>query len=504
MYEIFERYSSRLLAVWGSIAAIVWLITSAKFVDGVDLYVFVCHARDMIQSVAPDPDSAYRYFPGIYSFWRGILQARVLGQDFPALQFGVIAVLAANAMLAGALSWRLAKSVPYGVLGGVLYLCIASRYEGLTGTAEPLATIPFLAGLLLWFLSSERKSGHWKSLLLLGVGLGFSVYCKQQAGLLAVGMAWWPVARLRIDAPWSTAIRNGSKDVAVIAVTALATLMLGILYEGKGLAPLQQGLQMAAGYSSQGTWLSNLYSVFRNDESVGLMAATVVIGLFTAARSPRETSDNSFALTGILCCAAIAATVQFRSRGYYHYFLLVVPCLITAFVFALSAMTARFSASSVRDRSVRAVIFLIGVLPFFHAGQRPFDFEVWNPVASAADHDEPRPWHSDPELSADILNIQSHLDADRQIVVLPPVRSVIYLLVSARQSAGYAFGSSSCLDNVNWDSLDAAVVLESMDQRETANWQEADCDSAMLKLTERGFRRTHRGTRLSLWERSAD
>ncbi len=500
MYETSERYFSRLLAVWGGIAAAVWLITTSKFVDGVDLYVFVCQSRDMLHETAPDSNSAYRYFPGIYSFWRSVLL--LFGQDTPVIQRAVMSVLAVNAVLTGVISWRLAKSVPYGVLGGVLYLCIASRYECTMGTAEPLATIPFLIGLWLWTNVSAQTPVHWKSLLLLGVALGLSVYCKQQAGLLAVGVVWLTIANLREQPTPSIAIRTACKQGTVIASAAAVTLLVAILFEGKGLDPLRQGLQMAAGYTAQGTWSSNFYSIIRNDESVALMMVVALAGIFCAARTPRDPAgnENSFEVVGILCCSAFATTLQFRTRGYYHYFLLAIPCLVAVFVFAVSALSSRFQNTTVRNRCIRTLIFLISVVPFLHAGQRPDDFEIWNPVVSAADLEEPRPWHLTTQISDEIAELKSRLPAQSQIVVLPPVRSVTYLLVEARQSNGYAFGGPPCLDGVNWDELDAAIILEAMDDRETTNWQESDCDSAMLSVTNRGFERTYRGARFSLWQ----
>ena len=145
------------------------------------------------------------------------------------------------------------------------------------------------------------------------------------------------------------------------------------------------------------------------------------------------------------------------------------------------------------------MIFLVTVAPFFHAGQRPDDFEIWNPVVSAADFEQQRPWHLTPQVSAEIAELRVRLPAHSQIVLLPPVRSVMYLMLDATQSNGYAFGGPTCLDGVNWGELDAAIVLEGMDEREAANWQEAECETAMLYLSNYGFERSHQGARFSLW-----
>ena len=159
------------------------------------------------------------------------------------------------------------------------------------------------------------------------------------------------------------------------------------------------------------------------------MMVVAFAGIFVAARSPCEAkgNGNAFAVVGILCCSAFATTLQFRTRGYYHYFLLAIPGLVVAFVFAASEFSSRFQKTIFRDGCIRAMIFLVTVAPFFHAGQRPDDFEIWNPVVSAADFEQQRPWHLTPQVSAEIAELRVRLPAHSQIVLLPPVRSVMYL-----------------------------------------------------------------------------
>lgn len=494
MYERLERRVTWLLALLGVVAAAVWLVSATRFVDGVDLYVFVNHARDMVRGMAPESDTAYRYFPGVYTFWRFSLWC--FGSELHVIQCGVTALLAVNALLTGLLSWRLATSAPVGCLGCILYLCIASRCECLSGTAEPLSTIPFLFALL--FLSFELPKHRWIRLMMAGIGFGLCVYCKQQAGLLTLGVVAIPVSAVVVSPRWPAIFRS-SRDVAVIALVAAVTLLLGILCEGKGLSPLAQGLRMAADYDAHGSWFGNLYHVFRNDESIGLMAAAAAGGIVLAAKSRRTDNDRTLVVVGILSCAGMAALAQFRTRAYYHYFLLTLPCLVTVFVWSAHLFVQRFATSSAVHRCLRAIVVLLAVVPVLRTGERPFDFEAWNPVLTSVSG-EKRPWHAAADVQSDLARLRPHVPPQGQILVLPPVRSAVYFLLDGFQSSGYGFGPSG-LENVNWDRLQAAVVIESMDDREAANWKAADCDSAMLTLEKRGFMQTRQSGRFSLWER---
>ena len=498
MYESLERWIAWFLTLAGVIAAAVWLTSAARFVDGVDMYVFVNHARDMVRGLAPESDSAYRYFPGVYTFWRGILCC--FGFGVGSIGTAVVVLLGVNALLTGLLSWRLTQSRQAGGFAGLLYLSISSRYECLSGTAEPLATVPFLLAVLC--LSAEPTKGRSWMVMLAGVGLGLCVYCKQQAGLLAPGVIWIPISAAFLSRRW-TEFRRACADVILMALVAPLTLLLAVLCEGQGLTPVMTGLQMAAGYETHGSWSENLYSLLRNDETTGLMALIGAGGFFVATFSRRNTSRRDLTPAGVLACAGLAALVQFCTRGYYHYFLLIVPCLVTVFVWAMHSFACVADTLNRPHQLLKAAMAVVLIIPVLRTGDRPYDFEIQDPFLTTVPGSV-RPWHFAADVRANLEQLRRHVSPHSQILVMPPVRSVIYLLLDGRQPAGYAFGRSS-LDHIDWDQLEAAVVLDShmLDDREAANWKEASCDSAMLTLRSHGFELQDQAGRFLLLRRNS-
>ena len=65
---------------------------------------------------------------------------------------------------------------------------LVTKFDGLTGVTESLAIIPWLIDLAVWKGQPiDRAMPIKKGLLLFGVLLGWTVFMKQQAGLLSLG-----------------------------------------------------------------------------------------------------------------------------------------------------------------------------------------------------------------------------------------------------------------------------------------------------------------------------
>lgn len=499
----------------GVAAIVVWLVTAVRFVDGVDLHVFVCEARDLLKFESAAPDFAYRYFPGVYTFWRFVLWS--FGDNYFVLQRSVILLLAANTAIVALLTFRLTAGCFTAVFAAALYVCLVSRFEGLSGTAEPLGTFFFLSAVLAWSLCDQNRR---TAFVVLGIGLGLTVYCKQQAGLLSLGTVWFLIDEaMASGADRLRRLRTVLIGLCTAVISAAGVLFALVLLEGRGLAPLLIGLNMVTAYQETGGFAANLYSVLRNDESVGLMAAVLSVAtVWRLTRRSRSTSvavdvrsgdrfdSNDDALhrpsvrvvVGLLITAAVASLVQFRTRGYYHYFLLAIPSLVVSYAVVLKFAWLVAEPHGRRTVFLRGGIVLLGAIPFLHAGDRSLDFELWDPVVRATEQTEDRPWHRQPEVARDLAQLREQLPSGGEMLVLPPVRAVIYLQTDGYQPAGYAFGQGAAAQAVDTNEKAAVVVLRNPDERERANWEDADCDSAMLALQQQNFGSVWKGRRLEL------
>jgi hypothetical protein len=495
LYDRIERKLAGIVSLWLAGAAAVYLLTARSYVDGVDLYVFVCHARDMLQGTAPETDSAYRYFPGIYSFWKMVLF--VGGTEISAVQWGVVSAIASNAVLVGLFCRKVSTSHVWAAYGAALYVSIASRYECLAGTGEPIATIFFLAGLLCLDSRAPFSEGLSLRRLFLPVCLGLCVYTKQQAGFLTIGMMWLPIAGLCKSDRSLRRFRSDLGRLAETATIAVIVFLIAVLFEGKGLSPVRDGLAMATGYSAEGNLLTNIWDAIRNDETAGLVAFVGVVG---AALKLLRSSESSVVL-GILVCAGLFTLLQFSKRGYYHYFLLATPCFVIAFVDALSTLRQQRQKSVLMDRSFRLGTCFLAAVPLFYCGERELDFMPLTPVVSLPAGSASPPWHADPLIRNDLSEVRKIVSPGSRIGVLPPVRSVIYFLLGSRQEAGYAFGNIDSRARVNSENTDFVVVLKDMDSRESSNWKETECDSAILRMKKIGFLPTGDFQRMTVWSR---
>jgi hypothetical protein len=217
-----------------------------------------------------------------------------------------------------------------------------------------------------------------------------------------------------------------------------------------------------------------------------------------------DSNDNALhrpsvrAVVGLLITAAVASLIQFRTRGYYHYFLLAIPSLVVSYAVVLRSAWLMAKPRGTRTLLLKVGIVLLGAVPFLHAGDRSLDFELWDPVVRATEQADHRPWHRQPEVARDLAQLREQLPAGREMLVLPPVRAIIYLQTDGYQPNGYAFGQGAAAQAVDTNEKAAVVVMRDPDGRERANWEDADCDSAMLALQQQNFRSVWNGRRMEL------
>jgi hypothetical protein len=471
--DYFQAYARALPLIALALALVTaagYLLTMHGSVGDVDLFYFLCYARDM--NLGEEiPENVYSYFPGIYTFWRSAIL--VSGESLPAMEAWHLGLVALNCFLAGLLLWRLTRCLPAALFAAAWTLLLYSRFQGLDGTSEPLATLPLLAALCYWNGRPLRGRNGLLSCLALGAGFGLALYGKQQAGLLSLGAVMLLIESL------GSSRRHDLRILAALPLCALATVLLSILGEGEGLAPLWTGLSAVAGYGQEGSWLHNIYVQVRRDETAILAA------LFTAAvlcwwglqrRTSEEAGQRQLSVAGMLAISGLATLLQFRSRAFHHYMLLAVPCLVVSSTLAWHYLWSRRTGSWRTRKGACLALLLLPLVPFlfdsgidesFLAGRLPLPVERVIPIR----------WHQREELRDDLEQLRRQLPPGTSILLVPARHNSIHFLLgtSSAASSGYHFQLRDYSDESWIDQLSAGhkyvlVQHRGLDSTDRKRW----------------------------------
>ncbi len=402
---------------------------SLSDLGGVDSFYFWCYARDMSQGVAVSSD-AYRYFPGFYLVLRNVFA--VAGPTMTAAQIFHGVLLGANAGMAGLLVWRATKHAEAAVLAGLWCGVLATRFQGLEGGVEPLATLPMLAALAWWNGRVLRGSRGVRDALVLGIGIGASMFCKQQAGLLALG-ALSCVGGLgtRLDASQ----RHQWRALLIMPLAAAGSCLGLLALEGLQhltadpanlWTPLREGLRMAAGYPSQGGPLLNFYVLLRTDESAALALVMLLLAAVWAWR--RHTTQPWTRTVHWLTCAVLAVGVQFISRPYGHYALLGAPLLTAAVMIAAVQVWRRLPQTTQADALSRLLLMAAAAFPLCYVTTNTEAFTVWRFQQSY----QSKLWASDEQAAEDLSVVQRWVRGGRLAYVAPSRHAELYFRLGLR------------------------------------------------------------------------
>jgi len=464
----------------------------------------------MVDAPASVSLQCYQYFPGVYAFWRTAM--RIVGFDLAHLQSVYLAVLILNGLLVGSVLMRLVQSRSAAVFGVIWYWVLCSRFQGLEGIAEPIATVPFLFGLLCWGGRALVGARGVLRAVGLGVALGLTVYVRQQAGLLALGTVWLLLpAALRHRNPCSGkwTFLTGVPDWRVLLLLPLtASVMFGVALraEGQGWEPLQIGLAHVGSYATRGDLIGNLYTIARTDES-----ATLALFLCLGALAWRSRSQN---LDGVeqpwrevvgFCAIAIVATLwQFRTRPYGHYALLAVPCLVIASVAVTSQVLLPHWASYGKRRQWLMGLVLAAV-PLLVGSWRPGTLAIWRVIPDRQVTYRPL-WHRQPDITRDLEQIRQIVPHGSSLLVLPPRHRSIHYLTGTRSSRhrGYGFRTRS-LEELSWATFGWVVLMTAgLDETDLSIWGAEQIEDAVTALNQNGFREEVRLKTMRVFQRRAD
>ncbi|MGI6419866.1 MAG: hypothetical protein ACOX1P_29880 [Thermoguttaceae bacterium] len=500
----------RRLLTWTCLAAAAWscgvyLLAMRPFAESVDFYYYVCYARDMIHHPDDVPRDCYRYFPGVYAFWRTAI--RLAGESSLRLQAVYLAVLLVNSALVGGIVFRGCRRLDAALFGGIWYLVLCSRFEGFAAVTEPIATMPFLAAMLAW--GGRRLAGGRGYLLGLaaGAGVGGALYVKQQAGLLSLGAV--SLLMNLVMAPREK--RHDCGPLLAVPIGAAVVFLAGIACEARGWTPVVDGLRQASSYPMQSQFWRNLYAQIRNDESLALAAFLAYLAwmaILLVPRARREFGSPWLELVGFLLLSALATVVQFRWRAYYHYAMLAVPCVVAAAIILGVQLFRRLPAKFQESELLRLVFLVCAAFPLAYTGGNPANLSVWR-IRIDSDFAPFDPWQRQPDVANDLAEVARRLKSGDELLVLPPRRNVIHWVLGTRvhhHAHGYYWAPPAGSLTHAVQSGQIPWVLEVTKRNapgDEENWVACQADEVVSLLPSSGFRPVLRGETMTLWRRGA-
>ncbi len=479
-----------LLATAATVTCVRYLTISREAVGGVDWYYYLCYSRDMVNN-HPVSENIYSYFPGVYAIWTSVM--RIFGQELTALQSFYQSALIMVCLLTG---WVVRQHTHCKVLTyfSIFWtFVLLTKFDGLTGVTESLAVIPWLLGLILWRGRPVNNTESLWVLILFGAAIGLTVFTKQQAGLLSLGFVY-----LLAEQRQKKSGLHSWKRLLLIPITAIVTLVLAILCMGNSLVWLTEGLKTAGQYGTEQSWILNLYTQVRHDESLWISTLITVI-LFSRRgkwlKTATATNVPSWRLAGFSLVAALATLLQFKARPYHHYMLLSIP----AMVIACSLIYHHYRSWLQESTCKRIVIGAIVILPCiwcapYNDSYHPLRLQIstphqWDRQYSAMHH---------ATIQSVIESLNTQVPADSRMLILPGRYNQIhyYSATLSDQETGYNFRTRQfAASGDNWKkpleqtSADYVLLLTGsiISKAEQQNWTKQRLFEANSILQKRGY-----------------
>ena len=270
-------------------------------------------------------------------------------------------------------------------------------------------------------------------------------------------------------------------------------MVVAFMAEGQGWLPLQQGLSLLGEYAAHGTWVQNLNSLVRNDESTFLVAGIAVVGMIIMLRSNRlrRLMPGSSLQVAAFCLMAFASClIQYRARAYYHYFLLGLPTLVIAASVLAScgwdAVTDRLPAM----RRCAIVVIVLAAFPLFYTGGNSHSLHVWRvtgPDTTSV------PLFRQLESADDFQQLSNHVRSGSRMCVLPArYCGTVSFLLNTRggKEVGYSwhFPKGQTYSAIQLGQFDSALLLHPEgDPEEAPPWDASTIADIRSRLVANGF-----------------
>ena len=468
------RWCGYLVAALGAALVALSLVRIHPNIGNVDFFCFVCTARDLLDGASAELQKNLVYFPGVYLFWMAALTATA--RALSGLQWWVASVLLLDALLCALVVRRGTRSTPLALIAGCLELLVSFNVEGPRGTAEPLATIFFLAGAAGW-AGLPLRGAAWRGLLL-GAGLGAAIYCKQTAGLLSLG--WLAL--------WLSQEEDGPASFTVPAGAVLGLALLFVLHGG--VPALRAGLGLASAYPRVGEFLPN-FRGFMLGVNPLVPLALLCGAVWLLGRKHRR--EPALRLAGFLLIGSAAALYQFRTRDYPHYGLLALPGLLAGCTLIGHFFWTRIpEAYAPARRAGLAALLTLSLGKLCSTSLRYVETL----------HDWPYGFAAEAQLPT--LGVKP----GEQGFVMPPQRSAVHFLLGTR-SAGwkhsYYWGAAvpgDALLAVQSPAVKFVVVRQGKwDRMDNQICRDSGCAEAIAALPTAGFHLAAQTGDVELWRR---
>jgi hypothetical protein len=435
------------LAILGLAALVASLVLQSRpFIGGVDFYYYVLFARDLAAGWPDVSDARYVYFPGVYTFWATVLS--LSDGSLASLQWAYVGLLLANGIVIGCILASLTKSWLGGVLAASVYLLAAGRVGAGEGTTEPIATLPYLAGVWLWILLS-RGGRKMPGIVALASGFGLALYAKQQGGLLALGALGLLPCALAVGAfP-----KYKPAQLALIPLGAGAVFLCAMGVEGGGLDAVKAGLAFARGYPAQGDWLGHVQQIWSLTQPISgmfLLASLLWPVLLVVRAQAEPVSVPVLATLGLSIFSTWGGLIQFSKRGYLHYALLPLPSAIIASGLALYVV-ARWFHQQTGDRPwLDGAVLALGTAALFWVS--------WAGTALANEAIRavvlPTRWTTQQDRGKVFAPLCKHVQPGTDLLLIPPRENRVHWFCRTR--------SVSWKVKQDWEPTDPARYLPTL------------------------------------------
>ncbi len=466
------------------VLTIRYLLFVRPGIEGVDFYVYVCTARDLVAGRNDLTLLRYFYFPGVYWFWKIPFQIGYGNLD--SLQWWYLVLIAANTVAVGAVVQRTVHNYYAAILASLAYISYCSRSEGFYGSTEPLATFPVLIALFLWSGNSLLGRTGILRIAALGIAFGLALLAKQYAGLLAVGT---------LSLLITFSLQGRTKQITffrllTIPMISLILVFIGILLEGHGFDPLRISFSEISTYERKGDLWKTIQHQMKISWPLFHLSAMAFLTWLVALTHKQLRMLPWVPVLGFTCIAGYAALLSFYVRHYDHYGLLAGPMLILSVVIAGVELGRRIPKEYRENSFAYFLTLVLCVSPFVRENASSRYFYLWpiNPLTRP----QMKHWHENPFIAKDLATLRAIVKPGETVLLLPPRRNEIHFILQTRTvaSRGYGWRKSGVLSEILQQSvIDAVLEIQPqfLDSDDLAACKLLQCDRTREILPDQGF-----------------